>query len=52
MKIKLTTDIGVWIDGQPRPIGYICTLDDDAAKTIISNGHAEEVKVGRKPKNV
>ena len=51
MKIKITTDIGVWIDSVPRPIGYVCTLDDDVAKAIIANGHAEQVKVGRRPKN-
>jgi len=51
MKIKITSGIGIWIDGEPRPIGYVCTLDDEVAKTIIANGHAEQVKPGRKPKN-
>ena len=51
MKIKITSSIGIWIDGEPRLIGYVCTLDDDVAKAMIDKGHAEQVKVGRRPKN-
>ena len=50
MKIKLTTDLGVWIDGQSRGIGYQADLDEAVAQSIIDNGFAEEVKPVRAAK--
>jgi hypothetical protein len=50
MKIKLTTDLGVWIDGQSRGIGYEADLDDATAQAIIDNGFAEAVKTRRAAK--
>lgn len=50
MKIKLTTDHGVWVDGKSRGIGYEANLDDAVAQAIIDNGFAEEVKPVRAAK--
>lgn len=51
MKIRLTTDIGVWIDGQPRGEGYEADLDAVVAKAIIENGFAQEVRAKRASKD-
>lgn len=50
MKIKLITDRGVWIGGQPRGIGYEADLDKAIAQSIIKKGFAEEVKPVRAAK--
>ena len=36
MKIKITSSIGIWIDGEPRPIGYVCTLDDRNIQAFLN----------------
>lgn len=50
MKIKITTDVGVWIDGAPAKRGDVADVDGDAAELMISRGHAEKVSAPRKKK--
>jgi hypothetical protein len=52
MKIKLTTDRGVWIDGHSRGMGYEADLDEAIAEAMITNGFAEEVKPVKAAKKV
>jgi len=52
MKIKLTTDRGVWIDGHSRGMGYEANLDEAIAEAMIANGFAEEVKLAKATKMV
>lgn len=48
MKIKITTDKGVWIDGAPRAKGFEVELDDVIADAIVANGFAEKIEAPKK----
>ena len=43
MKIRLTDNRGVWLDGAQRHEGYEATLDDAAAQALIDAGLAKQV---------
>jgi hypothetical protein len=43
MKIRLTDNRGIWLDGAQRHEGYEAVLDDVAAQSLIDGGMAKQV---------
>lgn len=44
MKIILTDDRGVWLDGKERKQGYAADVSDDLGASLVASGLAEKVK--------
>lgn len=43
MKIRLTDNRGIWLDGAQRHEGYEATVDDAEAQALIDAGMAKQV---------
>jgi hypothetical protein len=43
MKIRLTDNRGIWLDGEARYDGYEATVEDEAGQTLIDAGMAKQV---------
>lgn len=57
MKIILTDDRGVWLDGKERKRGYATDVSDGLGASLVAYGLAEKVKatsdgLDKKPKAV
>ena len=51
MKIKLTDNRGIWLDGKQQAAGYETTLADVTGKALIASGLAVEVVNAAKIEN-
>lgn len=43
MKIRLTDNRGIWLDGARRSEGYETTVDDTSAQALIDAGMAKQI---------
>ena len=51
MKIILTDDRGVWLDGKERNRGYAADVSDDLGASLVASGLAEKVEAPSADRN-
>lgn len=50
MKIRLTDNRGIWLDGEARYDGYEATVEDEVGQTLIDAGMAKQVHTRKRSK--